>query len=89
MNFINSIITTHFHSTIPARPEFVKGKMLVLLSVLTQRGPKCGRWHILVLRKGGNELNPRHFGKYRVLSIGKVVLLNVAERGHVTLTYRT
>ena len=63
--------------------------MLVLLSVLTQRGPKCGRWHILVLRKGGNELNPRHFGKYRVLSIGKVVLLNVAERGHVTLTYRT
>ena len=27
LNFINGIITTHFHSTIPARPEFVKGKM--------------------------------------------------------------
>ena len=63
--------------------------MLVLVSVLTQRGPKCGRWHILVLRKGGNELNSRHFGKYTVLSIGKAVLLNVAECGRVTLTYRT
>ena len=87
LNLINGIITTDFHSTIPVRPEFVKGKMLVLVNVVTQRGPKCGRWHILVLRKGGNELNSRHFEKYRkVLSIGKVVSLNVAECGRVTLT---
>lgn len=86
MNFINGIITTHFHSTIPARPEFVKGKMLVLVSVLTQRGPKCGRWHILVLRKGGNELNSRHFGKVYSAKHRKG---GVAECGRVTLTYRT
>lgn len=34
-----------------------------------------------MLRKGGNELNSRHFDKYTVLNIGKVVSLNVAELG--------
>lgn len=55
------MVTACLCSTLRARPECIKGKMLALGNVITLLGAKHRPWHRLGAQKVcGSELNSRH-----------------------------